>query len=58
MHLSKNSQKYAFAYASMQMHNYPKLSYNILPTPVKMFNIRGLVVYPPTILGSSFKHPV
>ena len=28
MHLCKKWLKYAFAYASMQMHNYPKPSYN------------------------------
>jgi hypothetical protein len=28
MHLFKKWSKYAFAYASMQMHNYPKPSYN------------------------------
>jgi len=27
MHLFKKWSKYAFAYASMQMHNYPKPSY-------------------------------
>jgi len=28
MHLFKKWSKYAFAYASMQMHNYPKPIYN------------------------------
>ena len=28
MHLFKKWSKYAFAYASMQMHNYPKPSYD------------------------------
>jgi len=28
MHLFKKWSKYAFAYASMQMHNYPKPSHN------------------------------
>ncbi len=28
MHLFKKWSKYAFAYASMQMHNYPKPSYS------------------------------
>ena len=27
MHVGKKCPKYAFAYASMQMHNYPKPSY-------------------------------
>jgi len=29
MHLFKKWSKYAFAYASMQMHNYPKHNYKI-----------------------------
>jgi hypothetical protein len=29
MHLFKKWSKYAFAYASMQMHNYPKPTYHI-----------------------------
>ncbi len=29
MHLFKKWSKYAFGYASMQMHNYPKPNYNI-----------------------------
>ncbi len=33
MHLFKKWAKYAFAYASMQMHNYPKPSNNYLQTP-------------------------
>jgi hypothetical protein len=37
MHLFKKWSKYAFAYASMQMHNYPKPSYN------EQNNILGLV---------------
>jgi len=28
MHLFKKWSKYAFAYATMQMHNYPKPNYN------------------------------
>ncbi len=28
IHLLKKWSKYAFAYASMQMHNYPKPTYN------------------------------
>ena len=28
MHLLKKWSKYAFAYASMQMHNYPKPTYD------------------------------
>ena len=28
MHLFQNLPKYAFVYADMQMHNYPKPSYN------------------------------
>ena len=31
MHLWKKWSKYALAYASMQMHNYPKPTDNVIP---------------------------
>ncbi len=34
MHLFKRWSKYAFAYASMQKHNHPKPSYNMLSKAV------------------------
>ncbi len=48
MHLYKKWSKYAFAYAHMQMHNYPKPSYN--KCPVKT---RTLCCYP----IASFRNP-
>ena len=44
MHLFKKWSKYAFAYASMQMHNYPKPShYNIkILRPKVMKNLTNL----------------
>ena len=42
MHLCKKWSKYAFAYASMQMHNYPKPSYNPLGYMLKsVFSLQG-----------------
>ncbi len=37
MHLFKKWSKYAFAYVSMQMHNYPKPNYQFGPQKTAFF---------------------